>query len=49
MYTTNNLNQFVGYDLALAKCHMANWGTIYLDEFHVPMEIEDVLYMLENN
>ena len=35
------------YDLVLANCHVANYGKIYLDEFYAPMEIEDVVYMLE--
>ena len=35
------------YDKALIECHLSNWGEIYLDEYNHPMEIEDVIDMLE--
>lgn len=47
MKTTKDLTLFKGYDLSVAKCHMANWDIIYLDEYEKPMEVEDVIYMLE--
>ena len=47
MKTTKDLTKFKGYDLSVAQCHMANWGIIYLDEYGLPMEVEDVCYMLE--
>ena len=47
MKTTTNIEQFKGYDRTVAECHISNWGTIYLDEYDMPMEVEDVLYMLE--
>ena len=43
MKTTTDLTRFKGYDLSLAKCHMANWGVIYLDdEYEQPIEIEEL-------
>ena len=36
-----------GYDLSLIECHISNWGEIYLDEYNHPMEVEDVIDMLE--
>lgn len=47
MKTTTDLTKFKGYDLAVAKCHMENWGVVYLDEYGLPLEVEDVIYMLE--
>ena len=47
MKTTTNINQFKGYDRVVAECHMSNWGVIYLDEYGCPMEVEEVIYMLE--
>ena len=47
MKTTKDLQQFVGYDLAVAQCHMENWGKIFLDEYEKPLDVEDVVYMLE--
>ena len=41
--TTKDLSRFTGYDLSLAKCHLNNWGVIYLDEYGSPIEIEDVI------
>lgn len=41
-----DLTQFTGYDLAVAKCHIENWGVIYVDEYGLPFEVEDVMYML---
>ena len=45
MKVTKDLNKFMGYDLVLAKCHIENWGVVYLDEYNVPMEVEDVVYI----
>ena len=47
MKTTKDLTQFTGYDLAVAQCHIASWGVIYLDEYDCPMEVGDVIYMFE--
>lgn len=47
MKTTTDLSKFNGYDLVVAKCQLANWGVIYLDEYELPMDVEDVIYMLE--
>ena len=47
MKTTKDLKKFSGYDLSVAQCHIYNWGVIYLDEYDKPMEVEDVIYMLE--
>lgn len=47
MKTTNNINQFKGYDKVVAECHLENWGVIYLDEYEQPMEVEDVINMME--
>lgn len=47
MKTTKDLSKFKGYDLAVAKCHLENWGVIYLDEYNLPMDIDDVIYMIE--
>lgn len=49
MKTTKDLTQFKGYDLSVAECHIANWGVIYLDEYDKPMEVEDVIYILEES
>lgn len=46
MTKTNDLTQFKGYDLAVAQCHLDNWGKIYLDEYGEPMDVEDVMEML---
>lgn len=48
MTTTTNLEKFKGYDRALAQCHLDNWGIIYLDEYAAPMEIEDVINVMED-
>lgn len=47
MRTTTNIELFKGYDRSLAICHIDNWGKIFLDEYGQPMEIEDVLNMIE--
>lgn len=47
MRTIKDLTQFKGYDLVVAQCHLENWGVVYLDEYGKPMEVEDVVYMLE--
>lgn len=47
MKTTKDLSKFIGYDLVVAKCQLANWGIIYLDEYGLPMDVEDVIYMLK--
>ena len=44
--TTTNIEKFTGYDRAVALCHLKNWGKIYLDEYGMPMDVEDVIYML---
>lgn len=47
---TTKINNFKGYFKTLAECHLANWGVIYLDEeFSQPLEVEDVIYMLEED
>lgn len=43
MKTTTDLKIFKGYDLSVAKCHMANWGKVFLDQYGCPMDIEDVI------
>lgn len=48
MKTTKDLSKFKGYDLTVAQCHMDNWGVIYLDEYGCPLEVEDVICMLED-
>ena len=30
------------FDKSVAKCHIKNYGTIYLDEYDCPMDIEEV-------
>lgn len=47
MKTTMDINQFKGYDKSVAQCHLDNWGIIYLDEYGSPMDVEDVIYMME--
>lgn len=47
MKTTKDLSKFKGYDLSVAKCHLENWGVIYLDEYGLPLDVEEVIYMLE--
>ena len=46
MKTTKNIKKFKGYDLAVAKCHLENWGIVYLDQYGLPMDVEDVIEML---
>ena len=46
MKTIIDLSGFVGYDLTVAKCHLSNWGVIYLDEYGCPMDVEEVMEML---
>lgn len=41
--TTTDLEQFKGYNLSVAKCHMANWGKVFIDEYNEPIEVEDVI------
>lgn len=43
MKTTTDLSQFKGYDLSVAKCHIANFGKVFLDEYNMPMDVEDVI------
>ena len=46
MRTTTDLRRFKGYDLTVAKCHMSNWGKVFLDEeYGQPLEVEDVINM----
>ena len=47
MRTTNDLSKFTGYNRVLAQCHLDNWGVVYMDEYGEPLEVEDVLYMIE--
>lgn len=50
MKTTTKINpKWNDYDKALAQCHLLNWEEIYLDEYGMPMEIEDVIYMKERD
>lgn len=42
--TTTDLSKFKGYDLSVAKCHISNWGKVFIDdEYGQPLEVEDVI------
>ena len=45
---TTTKNTFYGYEKLVADNHLRYWGVIYLDEYDLPMEVEDVIYMLES-
>lgn len=49
MKTRKTINKnWSAYDQTVAKCHLDNWGVIYLDEYNQPMDVEDVYYMMED-
>lgn len=43
---TTNENKFTGYDGVVATAHLANWGVIYLDDYGLPLDVEEVMYLL---
>ena len=44
---TNVINDYWSdYDKTIAQCHISNWGTIYLDDYGYPMEVEEVINLL---
>ena len=44
--TTTKVNKNWGdYDKSVAKCHLLNYGVIFLDEYNCPIDNE---YMLED-
>lgn len=48
MTTRKTINEnWSNYDKAVAKCHLANWGVIYIDEYGEPIDVEEVCYMME--
>ena len=46
--TVEEREDLTRYDLAVANCHIENYGHIYLDEYNHPMEVEDVEFLLED-
>ena len=44
---TTDMNEVINreYDRVVAKCHLHNWGRIYLyPDTKEPLEVEDVVY-----
>lgn len=48
MKKTTSLENINKYFIPLAHCHLMSFGVIYLDEYGQPMEIEEVIEMLES-
>lgn len=47
MKKVNEINdQWSEYDKVVAKCHLANYGVIYIDDYGLPIDDE---YFLEEN
>lgn len=45
--TRKNINNtWCDFDKQVAKCHLNNYGVIYLDEYACPMDIEEVEMLL---
>ena len=50
MKTTKEINkEWSAYDQSVAKCHLANYGVIFLDSFGFPIDNEYETEELYNN
>lgn len=50
MKTTKEINEnWASYDKSVAKCHLANYGVIFLDSFGLPIDDENEAEELYNS